>query len=77
MKLCASQKELLKAQWKLTVVAIYAMIQLVYVYVSMLSLTYLRVFSTLTNMTFIEAFQNEDSDCVYYTQLQSVSCAFQ
>lgn len=46
-------------------------------YVFMLSLTYLRVFSTLTNMTFVEAFQNEDSNCVYYTQLQLVFCAFQ
>lgn len=37
----------------------------------------LSVFSTLTNKTFIKVFQNEDSNCIYFTQLQLVFCAFQ
>ena len=43
----------------------------------MLYLTYLYVFSAVTNITFFEVFQNEDSNCMYFTLLQLVFCAFQ
>lgn len=42
-----------------------------------LCLTYLYVFSALTNMTFTGVFQNENSNCMYFTLLQLVFCAFQ
>lgn len=42
----------------------------------MLYSTHLCALSTLTNITFMEVFQNKDSSCMYFTVPQSTSCGF-